>query len=92
MTASKEENGIVERSIREIRRHLRAVNFQTNPMDNLSTYLSIVQRIFNADVKQYLGVSPAQIGFGNSIQLDRGLLLQNNPNKLQTISPLNCQW
>jgi len=86
MTASKEENGIVERSIREIRRHLRAVIFHTNLMDNWSTYLPIVQRIFNADVKQYLGVSPAQIVFGNSIQLDRGLLFQNNPNKLQTMS------
>lgn len=86
MTASKEENGIVERSIREIRRHLRAIIFHTNLMDNWSTYLPLVQRIFNADVKQYLGVSPAQIVFGNSLQLDRGLLFQNNPNPSQTMS------
>ena len=86
MTASKEENGIVERSIREIRRHLRAIIFHTNLMDNWSTYLPLVQRIFNADVKQYLGVSPAQIVFCNSLQLDRGLLFQNNPNPSQTMS------
>jgi len=30
-----------------------------------------VQRIFNAEVKESLGVSPAQILFGNSITLDR---------------------
>jgi len=37
MTASKQENGIVERSIREIRRHLQNIVFTTNLMDNWST-------------------------------------------------------
>jgi len=55
-------------------------------MDHWSTYLPIVHRIFNADVKQYLGVSAAQMGFGNSMQLDWGLLFQHNPNKFQKIS------
>ena len=56
MTASKRENGIVERSIKEIRRHLRAIIFSTNLMDNWSTYLPLIQRIFNADIKEALGV------------------------------------
>jgi len=86
MTASKQENGIVERSIKEIRRHLRAVIFHTNLMDNWSTYLPLVQRIFNADVKASLGVSPAQIIFGNSIQLDRGILFDHIPNSSITLS------
>ena len=86
MTASKQENGIVERSIKEIRRHLRAIIFTTNLMDNWSTYLPLVQRILNADVKEALGVSPSQILFGNSIQLDRGILLPNMPNQSFTLS------
>jgi len=86
MTASKQENGIVERSIKEIRRHLRAIIFSTNLMDNWSTYLPLVQRILNAHVKEALGVSPAQILFGNSIQLDRGILLPNMPNQSSTLS------
>jgi transposase InsO family protein len=86
MRASKQENGIVERSIKEIRRHLRAIIFSRNLMDNWSTYLPLVQRILNADVKEALGVSPAQILFGNSIQLDRGILLPNMPNQSTTLS------
>ena len=34
-----------------------------------------MQRIFNADEKDALGVSPAQLLFGNAIQLDKGILL-----------------
>ena len=86
MRASKQENGIVERSIKEIRRHLRAIIFHTNLMDNWSTYIPLVQRIFNADVKEALGVSPAQIIFGNSIHLDRGIFLDQVPNQTATLS------
>jgi len=59
MTASKQENGIVERSIKEIRRHLRNIVFATNFIDNWSTYLPLVQRILNADTKESIGVPPA---------------------------------
>jgi len=76
MRASKQENGIVERSIKEIRKHLRSVVFTTNLIDNWSTYLLLVQRIF----------SPAQILFGNSIQLDRGIILPNLQNQSTTLS------
>jgi len=86
MTASKQENGIVERSIKEIRRHLRNIVFTTNLMDNWSTYLPLVQRILNADTKESIGVSPAQLLFGNSVQLDRGIFLPNNPNSSENIS------
>ena len=86
MRASKQENGIVERSIKEIRKHLRNIIFTSNLMDNWSTYLPLVQRILNSHVKEALGVSPAQILFGNSIQLDRGILLPNLPNQSATLS------
>ena len=80
MRASKQENGIVERSIKEIRRHLRAIIFHTNLMDNWSTYIPLVQRIFSSDVKESFGVSPARILFGKSIHLDRGIFLHQVPN------------
>ena len=86
MRASKQENGIVERSIKEIRRHLRVIIFHTNFMDNWSTVLPLVQRIFNADVKESLGVAPAQIIFGNSIHLDRGIFLEQITNHTGTLS------
>jgi len=65
---------------------LRNIVFTTNLMDNWSTYLPLVQRILNAHVKEALGVSPTQILFGNSIQLDRGIILPNLPNKTTTLS------
>lgn len=72
---SKQENAIVERSIKEIQRHLRAILFHKNIHYEWSLYLPLVQRIFNADEKDALGVSPAQLLFGNAIQLDKGILL-----------------
>jgi len=84
MTASKQENGIVERSIKEIRRHLRNLVFSL--MDNWSTYLPLVQHILNADTRESIGVSPAQLLFGDSIQLNRGIFLPNNQNSSENIS------
>jgi len=73
MTTSKQENGIVERSINQIRRHSRNIVFTTNLVNNWRKYLPSVQRI------QSIGVSPAQLPFDNPIQLDRGTFLPNNP-------------
>ena len=55
-------------------------------MDNWSTYLSLVQRILNAVTKESIGVTPAQLHFGDSIQLDRRIFLPNNPNSSKNIS------
>ena len=79
MRASKQENGIVERSIKEIRKHLRNIIFITNLMDNWSTYLPLVQRTLNSHVKEALCVSPKQIFY-------RGILLPNLPNQTSTLS------
>lgn len=72
---SKEENSIVERANKEVGRHLRNVLFHKNVLSNWSMFLPLVQRIFNAEVHESLGVSPAQILFGNAITLDRGIFL-----------------
>jgi len=71
---SKEENGVVERANKEVNRHLRTIIYNRKIKTKWHTYLPLVQRIMNASVHTTIGVSPAQIVFGNSVSLDRNLL------------------
>ena len=87
---SKQENSIVERANKEVMRHLRAIIFHNIVITNWSISLPIVQRIMNAETKESLGVSPAQILFGNAINLDRGIFLPNM-NKLNNNKKLS-EW
>ncbi len=59
-------------------RHLRAIIFHKNMIDGWRDSLPLVQRILNASVHSSIGVSPAQLLFGNSINLDRGILFKQN--------------
>jgi len=86
---SKEENSIVERANKEVGRHLRALLFHKNVITNWSLFLPLVQRIFNAEVKESLGVSPAQILFGNAITLDRGIFLPHTITDNDSGTPLS---
>ena len=85
---SKQENAIVERANKEIMRHLRGIVFDTRIKNEWSLVLPLVQRIMNSHPHDSIGVAPAQIIFGNSIQLDRGILFRGdhiditNPNVL----------
>jgi hypothetical protein len=47
-TYSSKENAIVERSNKEINRHLLASSFHTNTVDNYQLGLPFVQRIINS--------------------------------------------
>lgn len=78
MAGSKEESGLVERSNKEVLRHLRAIMYHKNIYDNWSIYLPMVQRIINSTVNESIGVSPAQILFGNAVTLDRGIFVKQN--------------
>jgi transposase InsO family protein len=71
---SKEENAIVERANKEVNRHLRAYAYERKDRKTWYKYLPLVQRILNASTHKSIGVSPAQIVFGNAVQLDRQLL------------------
>ena len=71
---SKEENAIVERANKEVNRHLRAFVYDRKSRETWYDYLPLVQRILNASVHKSIGVSPSQIVFGNSVQLDRQIL------------------
>ena len=76
---SKEENAIVERANKEVLRHLRNLLFDRELKEIWSDVLPIVQRIMNAEPVETLGASPAQLVFGNAVDLDRGIFLPQLP-------------
>ena len=77
---SKEENAIVERANKEVMRHLRAIVYDDRVYNRWSTVqLPLVMRILNSQEKTRTGVSPAEILFGNAVDLGRYLLFR--PNK-----------
>jgi transposase InsO family protein len=70
-----EQNSIVERRIKEVNRHIRDILFHTKVKEHWSDSLPLVQRIMNAQRLLPTVTSPAQIIFGNSVNLDSGVLL-----------------
>jgi hypothetical protein len=71
---SKQENGIIERSNKEILRHLKAIIYERSVMNTWRRYLPLVHRILNCTVHESIGVSPAQIIYGNALNLNRGFV------------------
>ncbi len=72
---SKEMNAIVERSNKEVMRHLRAMVYDDRIYQFWSTrQLPLVMRILNSEEKTRTGVSPAEMLFGNAVDLGRYLL------------------
>jgi hypothetical protein len=72
---SHEENAIVERVNKEIIKYLRAIMFDKNIHTQWSTYIPLVQRIINSEIHTSTGVSPANIIYGNAINLNRGIFI-----------------
>ena len=58
-------NGIVERRIKEVMNHLRALVFENRIHDVWSFYLPLVQRILNYSVDGSIGTQPACVIFGD---------------------------
>jgi len=71
---SHEENGIVERANKEVMRHLRDIIFATNNPNEWDDKLPFVQRILNAQVHTATGVTPSELVFGKSLDLNRNIL------------------
>jgi transposase InsO family protein len=82
---SKEENSMVERANKEVLRHLKAFVYDTRIREDWVDFLPLIQRIINTTVHDTLGVAPAQLLFGNSVQLDRGIFLPQH--KLEGTDP-----
>ena len=85
---SKEENAIVERYNKEINRHLRALTFDNNSLDDYKISLPFVQRILNSNHSDRLKISASQMLFGNMLNLDKGIFAPVSEIK-PSIEPLS---
>ena len=87
---SKEENAIVERANKEVMRHLRAIIFDRKSQRKWSKHhLPLVMRILNSEEKTNTGLSPAEILFGNTVDLGRRILhepFESSPDSSQPLS------
>jgi transposase InsO family protein len=72
---SSEENSIVERCNKEINRHIRALTFENNTLENYEESLPFVQRILNSNHSLKLNMSASDLLFGQMINLDYGLFI-----------------
>ena len=81
LAASKQENAAVENANKRSQEYLRSMLFDNRILNRWSDVLPLVQRIMMAEPNDVIGVSPAQLLFGNSIQLDRGIFLPNLPRE-----------
>ena len=66
---SHEENGSVDRANREVLRRLRDLVFDTRLINVWSDMLPVVQRLQKFKTIERVGFSPAQIIFGNAIDM-----------------------
>jgi hypothetical protein len=71
---SKEENGLVERANKEVSRHITSIVFDKQVKKDWAQYLPYVKRIMNSQVHSSIGVTPSQIIFGNSVNLEANIL------------------
>jgi transposase InsO family protein len=69
---SKEENSIVERSNKEILRHLRALIFEEKVLEEWVNFVPLVQRIINATVHSATNIAPSKLLFSGAVDMDRG--------------------
>jgi hypothetical protein len=75
---SSEENGIVERLNKEVFRHIRNFIFDRGKIRSYSRYTPLVSRIINSSKHKSTGFTPAQILYGNSVDLNRMTILQDS--------------
>jgi transposase InsO family protein len=83
---SKQENGLVERVNKEVMRHMRNIIFDLRVKKHWGDYYPLVERIINSQVHSVTKVSPAQIIYGNAIDLDRSIFrpqYTKNHDKMQ---------
>jgi hypothetical protein len=75
---SKEENAIVERANKEVLRHIRNFIFGRGAIKSYSRYTPLTSRIMNSSKHQSTGFTPAQIIYGDSVDLNRMTVLQDS--------------
>ena len=58
-----------------IKKFIRAFTFDKSTQDNYQDHIPLVMRILNTNVNERTKVAPAQLVYGNVINLDRGILI-----------------
>jgi transposase InsO family protein len=86
---SSQENSIVERSNKEINRHIRALTYDNNSLEDYEQSLPFVQRILNSNDSSKLGISPAKLLFGKMIDLDYSLFI--SPQEREAVQSIPLQ-
>ena len=76
---SHEENAIVERTNKEVERHLRNIMFHEKVYTQWDDFCPAVERLKNNEVCSSTGVTPVELVFGRSVNLDQGILYPNYP-------------
>ena len=89
MPYSHQENAIVERANKEVNRILRAIVFDLRVKKDWSLYLPLVGRVMNSMKHSSIGCAPADILFGKSVDLNRGLFPDKARLSQTTGEPLN---
>jgi hypothetical protein len=74
---SHEENGIVERVNREVKKHIRDLIFDSKQPDIWDLKAPFAQRIINSQKHRATGVTPSELVFGHSLDLDRNILTRS---------------
>ena len=82
MAYSSEENTVVERCNKEINRYIEAFTFDRSTSENYQEIISFVTRLLNTNVNERMKVSPAQLVYGNAINLDKGILIPYDETEL----------
>ena len=75
---SHEENGMVERANKEVKRHLRNIVFNFKKRNSWTEYLPLVRRIINASTHSATGYRPSEVVYGKHISLNKNFYPDNN--------------
>lgn len=84
---SSEENGIVERANKEVMRFLRGIILHDRIYSKWSRkQIPLVRRILNTQEHTRTGVTPAELLFGDAVDLDRAILCPlNGPRTVKLV-------
>ena len=83
---SKEENGMVERSNREVLRHTVNLISEIKSHDKWGSHFTpLVERIMNSTIHSSIGVAPIDLIYGKAINLDTNMIVaqQELPKAIQ---------
>ena len=78
---NSEENSIVERTNKEVNRHITAYTFDRATTENYKEILPFVQRILNSTVNDRM-----KLVYGNAIDIDSNILLPRDEIDLNPLT------